>query len=57
MAQFGCGGVGQVVASNSRGLWFVSSQRQNFTYWTCSYCWKDENKERERGVGNVHFKV
>ena len=49
----GRGSVGREVASNSRGLQFESSQRQNL-YWTFIYCqlfWKDENKEKEAENG------
>ena len=55
----GCGSVGRVVASNSRGPRFESSHRQNFIYMLnicllSTVCWKDENKEK-KGAGNGPF--
>ena len=52
----GCGSVGRVVASNTRGPRFESSHRQKFTY-ILNICllstmyWKDKNKEKETGNG------
>ena len=48
----GCGSVGRVAASNSRGPRFESSHRQKIMHWTFIYCqlyWKDENKGK-RGL-------
>ena len=43
----GCGSVGKTVASDTRGLRFESSHRQNL-YWTLfTDNWKNENKEKE----------
>ena len=47
----GCGSVGRVVASDTRGPWFESSQRQKFIF-ILNICllatvyWKDENKDK-----------
>ena len=47
----GCGSVGRVVASKTRGPRFDSSHRQKFIYifkicLLSTVCWKDENKEK-----------
>ena len=48
----GCGSVGRMVASNSRGPWFKSSHRQKFILNIYRQLhWKDENKEKEAGNG------
>ena len=48
----GCGSVGRVVASDSRGPQFESSHRQKFILNIyCQLYWKDKNKEKEAGNG------
>ena len=48
----GCGSVGRAVASNSRGPQFESSHWQKFILNIyCQLYWKDENKEKEDGIG------
>ena len=50
----GCGSYGRVVASNTKGLQFDSSHRQNL-YWPFVYCqlyWKDESKENEAAMAH-----
>ena len=48
----GCGSVGRVVASNSRGQRFESSHQQKFILNIyCQLYWKDENKEKEARNG------
>ena len=47
----GCGSVGRVVASDTKGPQFESSHRQKFIYLLnicllSSVYWKDENKEK-----------
>ena len=43
----GCGSVGRVVSSKSRGPWFESSHWQKIILNIfCQLYWKDENKER-----------
>ena len=52
----GCGSVGRVVASDTRGPRFKSSHRQKFIY-ILNICllstvyWKEKNKEKEAGYG------
>ena len=47
----GCGSVGRVVDSNSRGPQFKSSHRQKFMWNVyCQLYWKDANKEKEAGI-------
>ena len=49
----GCGSVGRVVASDTRGPQFESSHRQNLLN-ICllsTVYWKDKNKEKEAGNG------
>ena len=55
----GCGTVGRVVASGSRGLRFESSHRQKFILNNvyCQLYWKDENKEKEAGKGPLEKKI
>ena len=44
----GCGSVGRVVASHSRGPRFKSSHRQKFILNIyCQLYWKDENEEKK----------
>ena len=55
----GCGSIGIAVASDTRGLRFESSHRQNL-YWTFFYrqlYWTDENKEKEAGNDPVFKKL
>ena len=49
----GCGAVGRVVASDTRGPGFESSHRQLLLniYLLLTVCRKDENKEKEAGNG------
>ena len=50
--QCGCGSVGRVVASNSRGTRFESGHRHKFILNIYGQVnWKDENKEKEAGNG------
>ena len=57
----GCGSVGRVVASDTKGPRFKSSHRQQFIY-TLNICllstvyWKDENKEKRGRVWPIFFK-
>ena len=51
----GCGSVGRVVASNSRGLRFESSLRQKFILnFYCQLC-IEKTKIKEKRPGIVHF--
>ena len=49
----GCGAVGRVVASNTRGPGFESSHRQLLLniYLLLTVCRKDKNKEKEAANG------
>ena len=48
----GCGSVGRVVSSKSRGPWFESSHWQKIILNIfCQLYWKDENKEKEAWNG------
>ena len=50
----GCGSVGRAVASNARGPRFESSHWQTFILNIyCQLHWKDENKEKETGIGQL----
>ena len=53
----GGGSVGRAVATNTRGLQFKSSQRQNLSwaFVDCQLDWTDENKEKKR-PGMVRLK-
>ena len=53
----GCGAVGRVVASNTRGPEFESSHRQPLLniYLLLTVCRKDENKEKKEAA-NGPFK-
>ena len=53
MVGSGCGAVGRVVASDTRGPGFESSHRQLLLniYLLLTVCRKDENKEKEAGNG------
>ena len=58
----GCGSVGRVVASDTRGPQFESSHRQKIIY-ILNICllsivyWKDDNKEKEAGNGPFFKKI
>ena len=48
----GCGFVGRAAASNARGPRFESSHQQKKLFNVyCQVYWKDENKEKEAGIG------
>ena len=48
----GCGSVGRAVAFDSRGPRYESSHWQKFLLNVfCQLYWKDENKEKEAGIG------
>ena len=55
----GCGLVGRVVASDSRGRWFGSSNWKNLhgTFVYCQLYWKDKNKEKEDENGQFFIKT
>ena len=53
----GCGSVGRVAASDSRGRRFKSSHRQKIILTVyCRLFWKDENKEKEAVIGRLKNK-
>ena len=53
----GFGSVGRAVASDSRGLLFKSSHRQKILLNVCCQLyWKDEDNEKEAGIGPYFFK-
>ena len=59
MVGSGCGAVGRVVASDTRGPGFESSHRQLLlnSYLLLTVCRKDEHKEKEAGNGPFFFKT
>ena len=49
--QNGCGSVGRVVASDSRGPWFESNYRQKF-YWTFTVSCVEKTTIKHKDAGN-----